>query len=324
MFIFVIQLKLFAKQQKQTISFDDGYVAKAYNSEELQQLFENHPQNITAITICTVIFTIFLTIGIIVGVIFFYVCSKSASENDWYETIIEGKKATIYALASISPFVNIYILALTCRAIEVWRTLPDELKDLHDTENTRGPLIVLGLSDAIFTIINLIFLIVYTVVNLCDYSNENKRILYTLTFTILCSLFSIIGHAPFIAIAYLNDGYHASSIFIYYSVVLFIAYGITWSGFRSYIDVVGDREGHSWCHWPKGIVFLLLAIVVIFIGLVVIVTCYFVIIPINKTTSDAPNRLIGIFQSGGFAFGAFIVYKLLSVFNRTNTNTGNN
>ena len=113
-----------------------------------------------------------------------------------------------------------------------------------------------------------------------------------------------------------------ASIFIYYSVILFIAYGITWSGFHSCMDVDEDEAGCDWCtcqHWPKGIIAILIITLIVFIGLVVVVTCYFVIITINKATSDAPNHLIGIFQSEGFVFGAFIVYRRLSAFNKFKT-----
>ena len=54
--------------------------------------------------------------------------------------------------------------------------------------------------------------------------------------------------------------------------------------------------------------------VVFLFGLVITVTCYFVLIPINKAISDAPNRIVSIYQSGGFLIGSFIVYKVLRHF----------
>ena len=61
------------------------------------------------------------------------------------------------------------------------------------------------------------------------------------------------------------------------------------------------------------LVFLFLTIFV-FLGLVVTITCYFVFIPINKSISDAPNRVVSIYQSGGFIVGSIIVYKILEFF----------
>lgn len=77
-------------------------------------------------------------------------------------------------MASVSPFVTIIIHTCTCCAIDVWRTLSDELRDLHDTSNTVGPLVVLCITDIVCTVTNLISLIVYTVVNCCGYSDEKK------------------------------------------------------------------------------------------------------------------------------------------------------
>ena len=50
------------------------------------------------------------------------------------------------------------------------------------------------------------------------------------------------------------------------------------------------------------------------LGLVVVITCYFVLIPINKAISDAPNRILSVYQSGGFLIGSFIVYKVIAYF----------
>jgi hypothetical protein len=45
------------------------------------------------------------------------------------------------------------------------------------------------------------------------------------------------------------------------------------------------------------------------LSITAILTCYFVIIPINRSISDAPNRLIGIYESAIVLVGAFIAYK---------------
>ena len=51
-----------------------------------------------------------------------------------------------------------------------------------------------------------------------------------------------------------------------------------------------------------------------FICLTVIITVYFVIIPINKSISDAPDQLAGIYKSGGFLIVSFVIYKMISFF----------
>ena len=56
-----------------------------------------------------------------------------------------------------------------------------------------------------------------------------------------------------------------------------------------------------------GTLFLLL-------GLAATTTCYFVFVPINKSISDAPGRVLSIYQSGGFLIGSFFVYKVTRYF----------
>ena len=38
------------------------------------------------------------------------------------------------------------------------------------------------------------------------------------------------------------------------------------------------------------------------------------IIPINKSISDAPDQLAGIYKSGGFLIVLFVIYKMISFF----------
>ena len=140
-----------------------------------------------------------------------------------------------------------------------------------------------------------------------------------LSLTVLSAIFCIIAHSPYIAIAYLDDGSHASSMFIYYSILSYALFGLLWLFFH-WCDNFEDDKQLSNC-LPKVIkyyhtitlIFLVLT-TFMFLGLVVTITCYFVFIPINKSISDAPNRVVSIYQSGGFIIGSVIVYKILELF----------
>ena len=50
------------------------------------------------------------------------------------------------------------------------------------------------------------------------------------------------------------------------------------------------------------------------LGLVIVIACYLVLIPINQSISNAPNRIVSIYHSAGFVIGSFIVFKLLKYF----------
>ena len=137
-----------------------------------------------------------------------------------------------------------------------------------------------------------------------------------LSLSVLSPIFCIIAHSPYIAIAYLDDGFHASSMFIYYSILGYGSFGLLWLFFH-WCDNFEDDKQLSNC-LPKVIKYyhtitlvILFLTIFMFLGLVVTITCYFVFIPINKSISDAPNRVVSIYQSGGFIVGSVIVYKIL-------------
>ena len=139
-----------------------------------------------------------------------------------------------------------------------------------------------------------------------------------LSLTILCPVFCVIVHSPFIAIAYLDDGSHASSMFIYYSILGYVLFGLLWLFFHWCENFENDITNDC-CDCKVNCLcgctlIMLFFVIFIFLGLVVTISCYFVLIPINKSISDAPNRVVSIYQSGGFIIGSVIVYKILEFF----------
>ena len=139
-----------------------------------------------------------------------------------------------------------------------------------------------------------------------------------LSFIILGPILSVIAHSPYIAIAYLNDGYHAGSIFIYYTLVLCIGYSICWMSYHSLQLAKFKSPKLSFTKCTNYAICSGIFGSLAFLSLVVVITVYFVIIPINKSISDAPNRLVGIYQSGGFLIASFVIYKLIVFFYTVN------
>ena len=138
-----------------------------------------------------------------------------------------------------------------------------------------------------------------------------------LSLIILGPIVSVIAHSPYIAIAYLNDGYHAGSIFIYYTIVLCLGYSICWVTYHD-LKVEHNSMKLSWTETTTYSIIRGMMGLAVFLCLIVVITVYFVIIPINKSISDAPNRLVGIYQSGGFLIASFVTYKLVAFFYKIN------
>lgn len=144
-----------------------------------------------------------------------------------------------------------------------------------------------------------------------------------LSFTIFGPVASVMAHSPYIIIGYINDGHHAGSMFIYYMVVIGFAYSICWVGFypQGFTQPKSSKAGE----YKSTNKILGVAAILAFIGyfaIVTSITIFFVKIPINKSISDAPDQLAGIYKSGGFVIFSFVTYKMITFFYKSNKPTG--
>ena len=134
-------------------------------------------------------------------------------------------------------------------------------------------------------------------------------------------LLGLINHTPFIAIAYINDSYYASSIFVYYMVILFVCFVAVHLSMRAFLRAQLPKpqtESNVWsrifnfknaslqclCSTIVSILLLLFLL-----SIVVIVICYLIIIPLNGSVSGASHQLIGFYQTVIIFLGVFITYK---------------
>lgn len=334
--------------------------AKAYSEDSLKDLFRRSSQRTTNIIICTAIFVVFLSFAIIALILCSSSYTKSYKKWKLLEKVKKNPSA-IVSLAILSLISNIYIVSLASSAIEFWQYRgEDELRRIfHDFDKNRNlvPLVTALVVDIICLIVWIVLASTFLryrkkcevdcSVITCPNSQRSRGDNYEchcnmctndipqndkcdhcktctkccndyiplLSLTVLSPIFCIIAHSPYIAIAYLDDGFHASSMLIYYSFVGYVLFGLLWLFLH-------------WCEEFKGevgkyrtITVILFIVILIFLGLVVTITCYFVLIPINKSISDAPNRLYGIYQSGGFIIGSFIVYKVLQFLRKKKEDT---
>ena len=151
-----------------------------------------------------------------------------------------------------------------------------------------------------------------------DHDNEEKlknlqRIRILRLVSVLCACLSICAHLPYIAIAYLNNEHHATGIFIYYSLLGCLLFGLSWIIFQYYYRYNSKtltKSTQIYKHKLSMIVALSFIICLILIFFIIL-TCFFLMIPINKSISEFPNRIVGIYMSGGFVISTFFLYKLL-------------
>ena len=229
---------------------------------------------------------------------------------------MKDNTSVVLSLAVLSLIANIYIIFLAGTAVGYWQHQGGEvLKNLFQDSTDKiekSNSFPLGFALAIDVVCLIIggIIVVRSIYVYID-NAESDYIMPILSLTVFCPIFCIIAHSPYIAIAYLDDGSHASSIFIYYSILAYVMFGLLWLFFH-------------WCEKFEDEIFklrtitlvILICVIILFLGLVVTITCYFVLIPINKSISDAPSRVVSIYQSGGFVIGSFLVYKIIKYFYR--------
>lgn len=139
--------------------------------------------------------------------------------------------------------------------------------------------------------------------NLIANNNFKDLHYYVLSLTALCFVLSSLMHAPYIAMAYLSDAHYASSIFIYYMLILFIEFGLLQYIFNTCFNRIQCSFKNVMC----------LAIVswLVLYSLIVTVSFFFYYVPIKNLISNAPNEAVLVYQSALVLAGAYITYKAI-------------
>lgn len=170
-------------------------------------------------------------------------------------------------------------------------------------------------------------------------------------------IFMLVTHLPYITISYLNDASYSSSIFIYYTVVAFVIFGSLKLTCGIFQQIIHSRKASSSgekhnarstinydseashdksekllasegadgqspislfssckCFWGSIGITVFMLLVLLLIGMT---TAALVVIPISRVFSDAPNRLLGFYETVVVVAGAYLAYK--AIFDRKPT-----
>ena len=141
------------------------------------------------------------------------------------------QQSTVISISVVSFHLLIYILALDGVALYNRENPPDqEINVIYRNEEPGDPFSIfynLPLIVMIFDIIVALFSFLMMVIALLHRSiryfkpEMSKRWVLFLRLSSVGPVLALLIHAPFVTNAYLNDAFHASSIFIYYSVSIF-------------------------------------------------------------------------------------------------------
>ena len=265
--ICIFQLKLYAQKQSTIPEIDDTYSAKGGNGKTWKNRLDND-KRITTIIICTQVFVAFF-VAIIIALIAIAhflpkcfvkdrnsdeccLCKGKTRKKFWTYFNSYDRKPLIFSTALLSAFATLYMLALASAAVHFRdHDMDKNLRTIHNFESRNTPydilyslpvaVMVCDLFSAILCVIavsvGLFFLTCCPTRTCCssDYDTKNGCSYFLLSASIIFPIFSIFIHFPYIAIAFLNNAYHAGSIFVYYSVLSFALFVMIELIFKSLI-----------------------------------------------------------------------------------------
>ena len=264
-----------------------------------------------------------------------------------YKSVI-SKQTFLISLSINSLMFLLYAIAMDGAAIHYRdRTFlvdsRNELSHLSFDVLYRLPFVTLTF-DLVALVVYIVALII-VILYFCTKVDSKGCSVFTVIPSLSGPLFGLISHSPYIAIAYINDSYYASSIFVYYMVIFFVCFVAIHLTMRAclmtqlpeqaansnvcskILGTVGETRTVTSCCLcqretkngqvihdyvcflcPVVLSFLLLLFL---LAIVVTVICYFVIIPLNGSVSGAPHQLIGFYQTVIIFFGIFLTYKTI-------------
>ena len=351
----LLQLKLYAESLSslKRAKITDSYRTKAYDKAIFISTVRGNSRQLLIITICTSIATTVIATLIVLSVGMLIFCTNHGS---FMESKCMAKLPThnpaIISLTFVSILLNIYMFCSSWIALSAWEQSRDNtlLSDLLDFDEINyinrtliGFLIVFNTISLFCSVIvvGIVAGLICIKNNLHDKSIEKLRMLRLVSVIFTC--LSICAHSPYIAIAFLNNEYFATGVFIYYTLLSCLLFGLSWIAFHYYYSIpqskveMNDSDNGScfsnflqssikFCKHKFLIIVALFFIIFLTHIFIVILNGFFLVIPISNSISEFPNRIAGIYMSGGFIISTFFVYKLVvylcrkNKHNRVNTN----
>ena len=143
----------------------------------------------------------------------------------------QQKEALLISITVISILITAYILILDILALN--RYINNRKNNQIISDKLFHVPVAVFVCDAVFALLSAVFIIVILFFCYCFYGCVHCRELLSckvyhyvfLVLIIACQIIIFVTHIPFITIAFINDAYHAGSIFIFYivSFLLFLS-----------------------------------------------------------------------------------------------------
>ena len=315
----------------------DAYIPVAANSTNLVELFNNSYYTTAPLSsehilfVCPIVATFLVLIIMVVLVVLYTVpCGEVCGLKTRGKTGIKNQhKATIVAVSIISfnrivIFIVYDILALHLRhpcSHQRVAAVCEFSQRVYDTPR------VLLISDSIAGSLSVLFFIIAVVIQILantilkTYQSVLKKIFFhdlkyfPLVGIALLFIFSCLMHTPYITMAYLSDAHYATSILVYYMIILFVEFGMIQFVLRICYDsqvplILTEKKCKLRCLYSVTTA-LVISLLLLLYGVVACVSLFYYYLPVNNAISDLPNEGLVVYQTAIILLGAYITYKAL-------------
>ena len=307
-----IQLKNFIQRASFDPTIDDNYFARSQenNNTDDDIISNKTAKYLVAFYIAGTILVAFITVMLL----FIYYNTKRWDERlTRLSTLSKPNKyiqSKIFSIAMTTIVINVYTVCLDGLAV---RAVIKKKSDV-DRPDILSDLAYIMLATNLFTIV---FWTVSCLVGICC----RAKLFLCLALSTLGPTISLVIHLPYVFIAYLNDASYATSIFIYYTIIVFVLFGALDLCCGTCIGAIIKRENNERgsnmypcfkeCNVTGIITFAIIIPIFTFLIVVLVgmVTAALVVIPISSSIRDAPNRLLGFYQTVFILGGAYLVYR---------------
>ena len=260
------------------------------------------------------LFPLFVAVLVVLH-IFWWSMKKSAEEHS-EDTDVNSWAITI-AHAIISSCFLVYVFALDIAALAFQDPTPE-----YHSRNYSGLLYhypgTLLFWDvlALLIIAVLIFIALAAKLAIFCFSDSNQHTLLFLKLAGVVPLLSLAAHAHYIIIAWITDSLYATGIGINYAifyVIYLVVFKHTYIGIKDIKKFSGMRNLNPNTKKVSHCFAILLAIVawLFSVSLQILLTLFFVYIPVNNSIEETPSTLLTIIQGIGAVFLGLIAWKVI-------------
>ena len=317
--------------QKVNAPIDTSYQAKSHSVKTLTQWHTNNPNASRLVLSAQIVFPVLATIFMVL--FFVYLIELEPRKfgqklnNEIHSStgyISASGKAKLLIILTISFLFNACALITDGFALKEYTTLAPEVEKYYNHKTIEFLCLcfyVIPFLMTVFDGLSLLFIIIPVAVAMKGYyrnKNNSKNNWSILVYTLLSPLSNIATHAYHIIIAFIDNPYHASSMLLSFTAVLFIHIVVFQKIYYYIFKWVNSQELSACCNPIKDnklcwMLFILGCYTLGIISLSVVIgltVSVLILLPIDNAIDNAPTNIYTVFQASVAVIAAIVTFQV--------------